>query len=518
MRSKVKWIFIKKGGGDVSKYEQFFEKIAESLDLNETEEITITTSYTAVGEYLAESISLKNYSPNIFPQGSMRLGTVVKPLSKDDYDIDLVCELENGESLTPEQVKSLVGLTLKNGKYSKQLEEEHGRCWTLDYSANPPYHLDILPGIGISNDRVKATIKSDSGEYSWLYTDPRGFAKWFLSIPSQRLLFEDSRNVEKISKFNSKTPLQRAVQLIKRHRDVCFKDNPENGPASIIITTLCGLSFSGEKTIEDILRNGPIKWLSYIKIKNGKYSIKVPQLPDDDYADKWNGEDKHAAERFFKWHRKLLLDLDNLFRQRTINDFLNVCNSLFTESTIAKISQTNVRIMDSLRESFEQKRYLPTLLDDFHPLFSHAKSVYRRYPFVPKKEVLITIEAKVFNSYEEAKKNENEIHYLSFSDSSLLITKEKWIRFTAFVKNPGHIDSYILFQVTNTGEEALNDKEGELRGELYPPEEGYKHTRFEQTSYRGTHFVQAFLIEKTPNKDYCIARSNILTVNVGDEL
>ena len=501
----------------MSKYEQFFEKIAESLDLNETEENTITTSYTAVGEYLAESMFLKEYSPKIFPQGSVRLGTVVKPLSKDDYDIDLVCELENGEGLLPQQVKSLVGLALKDGKYSKQLEE-HGRCWTLNYSANPPYHLDILPGIGIVNDRVKATVKSANGQYSWLYTNPRGFAKWFLSIPSHRLLYEDSRSVEKVSKFNVKTPLQRAVQLIKRHRDVCFRNHPEDGPASIVITTLCGLSFNGERTIEDILRNGPIKWLTYIKIKNGKYSIKVPQLPDDDYADKWNGEDEYAAERFFKWHRKLLLDLDALFRQRTIDDFLNISNFLFTESTVAKISQTNVRMMDSLRESFEREGNLPALLDDFHPLFVHARSVFKLYPFVPKKGLSIVIRAQVFNSYEEARKSENEISHLSFNESSLLLPKGKWIRFTASIKNPGHVNSYVLFQITNIGEEAQNDKEGELRGELYPPEDGYQRTRFEHTAYTGTHFVQAFVIEKILNNSYCVAKSNILTVNVGDAL
>ena len=502
----------------MSKYEKFFEKIAESLDLNETEEEAIIKSYSAVGEYLSESPLLKEFSPKIFPQGSMRLGTVVKPLSKDDYDIDLVCEFENGNSLTPQQVKSLVGQVLKNGRYAKQLEEEHGRCWTLDYSASPPFHLDILPGIGIPNDRIKATIKNERGPYGWLYTNPKGFAKWFLSIPSKRVLFEDSRSVEKVAKFNNKSPLQRAVQLIKRHRDVYFRKKPNDGPASIIITTLCGLSYEGESSIEDILRNGPIKWLSYIKIKGGRYSIKVPELPDDDYADKWNGEDRGAAERFFKWHRQLLLDLDTLFRQRTINDFLKVANSLFTESTVAKVSQANARVMDSLRESFERERNLPALVDDYHPLFAHAKNVCQYYPFVSKKGVSIALSAKVYNEREDARNDENKIAGLSFNESSLLIAKGKWIRFTAFITNPGHIDSFVLFQITNTGEEAKQDKNDGLRGELYPPDKGFTRTRFEYTSYKGTHFVQAFLVERTPNKEFCIAKSNILTVNIGEQL
>jgi hypothetical protein len=35
-----------------------------------------------------------------------------------------------------------------------------------------------------------------------------------------------------------KTPLQQAVQILKRHRDMMFADDPEHKPISVIITTL----------------------------------------------------------------------------------------------------------------------------------------------------------------------------------------------------------------------------------------------------------------------------------------
>ena len=55
-------------------------------------------SYEAVWKWIGEGI---DYDTRISPQGSMNLGTTIKPISdKDDYDIDLVCLLEDGASLS----------------------------------------------------------------------------------------------------------------------------------------------------------------------------------------------------------------------------------------------------------------------------------------------------------------------------------------------------------------------------------------------------------------------------------
>jgi len=183
----------------MSKYEQFFIEIAKSLDLNDTEIETITRLYNAVGEFLAESDILKPYSPKVFPQGSMRLGTVVKPLSRDDYDIDLVCELQNGTGLSPKQVKQSVGYALQNSKFESQLEKEHGRCWTLDYSANPPYHLDILPGIEITGGRVKATIKRNNIYVGYLQTQKVLQTGFFLYI--QEKDYKKTTRMLRVSRF-----------------------------------------------------------------------------------------------------------------------------------------------------------------------------------------------------------------------------------------------------------------------------------------------------------------------------
>lgn len=103
---------------------QIFRALADSLNVSETTTKEIIASYEAVGTYLGnleEDLDIK-----ISPQGSMALGTMIKPLSSDkngEYDVDLICQLTNGESLTPEQVKHIVGNRLhESPRYSKMLD------------------------------------------------------------------------------------------------------------------------------------------------------------------------------------------------------------------------------------------------------------------------------------------------------------------------------------------------------------------------------------------------------------
>jgi hypothetical protein len=498
----------------MSKYEKFFNEIANQLDLTNTEEKTIVNSYEAVGKFLNESKYLIYYGPHIFPQGSMRIGTTAKPLKKDDYDIDLVCELtKNVASLSPKEVKHLVGTSLKFSKYLAQLEEEHGRCWTLQYSANPSYHLDILPGISKIGERINATKKERNGEYVWLPTNPKGFAEWFLGLYKHEHVFDEKIGVESVNLYGKRNPIQRAVQLIKRHRDVYFQNRKEDGPASIIITTLTGLSYNNETTIEDILRNGPITWVSHIKKKNGRYIINVPMLQDDNYADKWNNEDKEAANLFFEWHSKLIFDLDRLFAQKSEDSFLKVAKEMFLAGTIDKIINESKTIHDSLKKAFSFQ--LPMATEDTHPLFSHALPIKSdKHIYVPRGKTTIRIKGRVFATEVARKNNTDEECLYDFSDYSPLLSKELFLRFTAIITNSP--DRYHLrWQVTNTGKEASKNGTKYLRGGFEYSEKGISGTKYEHTAYSGTHFVQAFLIDNYTGN--CVAKSNILTINIGDD-
>lgn len=56
--------------------------------------------YLDFGKWFSRDDSLiQQYDPHIFPQGSFRLGTAIKPLNEEeDFDLDLVCKLRRGYS------------------------------------------------------------------------------------------------------------------------------------------------------------------------------------------------------------------------------------------------------------------------------------------------------------------------------------------------------------------------------------------------------------------------------------
>src|SRR5260370_41751570 len=61
-------------------------------------------------------------------------------------------------------------------------------------------------------------------------------------------------SVEAVPLYALKTPLQRAIQFLKRHRDVMFREAVELKPVSIIITTVAALSYEGEDELYETLR------------------------------------------------------------------------------------------------------------------------------------------------------------------------------------------------------------------------------------------------------------------------
>ena len=64
----------------------------------------------------------------------------------------------------------------------------------------------------------------------------------------------------------------------------------------------------------------------------------------------------------------------------------------------------------------------------------------------------------------------------------------------------------VRWQVVNAGQEAVNA--GQRRGEFY--EDSDKHVRWETTAYRGTHWVEAFMIKAGA----CVAQSGRVLVRL----
>lgn len=326
-----------------------FQQIANDLDITETQFNNLVRSYNAVGKYLEEDVTFKAYHPVVTPQGSLRLGTIIQPITEDgDIDVDLVYRL-NGKSpiWTQKDIKLLVGKRLKeHGTYSGMLDKEEGRrCWTLLYrqdsdNAKERYHMDILPSVSDSefNRRYESIRNREYSQQTidqiairitdnqdpcygrstditeWLKSNPDGYAMWFAhrcksTSEKRENLFEAVMPMGKYVK--EKTILQRIVQILKRHRDIMFKDD-EDKPISIIITTLAARAYNGESSLLEGLYNVVSSMDSHIKRNsNGDFVISNPVNPEENFADKWPTHPKRK-ENFFKWLRQVKEDLNNI--------------------------------------------------------------------------------------------------------------------------------------------------------------------------------------------------------------
>ena len=88
------------------------ERIAKALDIPESYHERAVKRYESIGAWLErDESSVARYRPEIYPQGSFRLGTVTKPLSDvEEYDLDLVSELSLQKTGTsPKKAKEISG-------------------------------------------------------------------------------------------------------------------------------------------------------------------------------------------------------------------------------------------------------------------------------------------------------------------------------------------------------------------------------------------------------------------------
>lgn len=297
---------------------KIFLYLSDTLNISNSDTQEIVQSYNAVGSYLGNLEEHLDIS--IYPQGSLSLGTIIKPLATDrngEYDIDLVCQINNGSTLVATSIKNIIGDRLKESSlYLKKLDQEGKRCWTLNYAK---YHMDVLPCIPYVENplesKIKLTEKLEDGNYYFSFGNPKGFRKWFIN--EMQTIFEESRksfsvknniSIEEVELYQVRTPLQRTIQILKRHRDIAF-EGKDNRPNSIIITTLAAKAYNGESDLYTALINIINNMTNYIEEDiNGVYKIYNPVDSSENFADRWekNPEKKDA---FFSWLKKAKFDI-----------------------------------------------------------------------------------------------------------------------------------------------------------------------------------------------------------------
>lgn len=316
--------------------------------------------YENLGQWLGDPNVAESaqFEPTIFAQGSFRLGTAIRPLGSEEYDIDISCTMSDGlsqDNVTQEQLQSLLKRDLEHYRKSNNIQNEvveKKRCLRLEYQDDPGFHIDVVPSIPAgsrSSERVKQLLldsaatpelaESVSGHAvsitdrervpqfhqitrDWLLSNPEGYAKWFdeqskksSEVMQRKILTEDGAfsTVEDLPNFRWNTPLQQAVKLLKRHRDVMFSCNEDGKPISIILTTLAGLAYEGETSVATAIKNILEKIPELVCDQVPR--IQNPVNDQEDFTDKWDTDEGRALnleKNFWDWRTRALDDLVSL--------------------------------------------------------------------------------------------------------------------------------------------------------------------------------------------------------------
>lgn len=363
----------------IERNESVLKILIEKLELPDSAYENAKKRYEDLEEWFnREKSLLKKNDIHIFPQGSFMLGTAIRPINKDgEYDLDLTCKIQTGVSKathTQEFVKNLVGAELELYRKSKGIKKEllsKHRCWRLEYRDNISFHIDIVPAIPAEDDSKSKLFKEieimgtektlaesaadlsisitddrddnfDSITNEWIISNPAGYGLWFsekMENINQRSIFSKKAQVDEVPMYSRKTPLQRCIQLLKRHRDIMFGDN-DSQPISIIITTLAARSYNGENNIPSALEN--ILETMPKMINKSVPRVPNPVNPEEDFADKWEMEEYshlYLEENFNIWIRQAQIDFNEIL---TLNNPVLLSNKFEKSfSVILSEEETN---------------------------------------------------------------------------------------------------------------------------------------------------------------------------------
>jgi Cyclic GMP-AMP synthase DncV-like, nucleotidyltransferase domain len=317
--------------------------LSDTLDISETDYEVAKNHYHAVGDWLnGEDSPIADLKPEIYPQGSFRLGTVIKPLeNQEDYDIDLVCVLQNlnKEKVNQKELKALVGDRLKSHDGYRKMIEEGKRCWTLHYSDSSHFHMDVLPAIPDNNtqDLIEqvgenltsdAILITDKELREWQRSNPVGFAAWFKGqmmnqFEQRRIQLAETlrERVEDVPEFKIKTPLQRSIQILKRHRDILFKNDQDDKPISIIITTLAAKIYNNENDVWEALQSIVSRMSDHIEFRDGDFWVPNPVNPYENFADRWQKYPERGT-KFRAWIEAIHLDLESALKESSVENMV----------------------------------------------------------------------------------------------------------------------------------------------------------------------------------------------------
>lgn len=514
-------------------------ELSDEIDVGLTRYQEAERRYKGVANWLnAADSCLNRYDPDIFIQGSFALGTATKPYGDEgEFDVDVQCALRAsgipGNTTATyqdrQELKAIVGRRLKeHKKYGPMVQPPEGkrRCWTVQYADASKFHMDVCPSIPEDAGMLKAAginyqpkdrdstfiLMTDNQEWHrWINGNPRAYRNWFVEQMKERLheqrmklamaklagfqsLYESEKRaqVEAIPEYEARTTLQRAIQILKRHRDIKYEGD-DDAPISIIITTLAAKAYNNDPNLFTALATIINGMRNHIQELDGVSWVENPVDRRENFADKWR-EAPRKKTIFYDWLdsvEALCLDLPSKQTETELRRALH--ESFGTRDSGAAVDRLVAGLPVVRRRQFQvsPSRQLIVL-----PPSTHAQPPkWLRNSSEHTASVRCVIPR--WNGFRKGRPLRNDE----------AVEKGRNLHFDVSTTVPEPYE--VHWQVTNTGAEA--QRAGCMRGTFYPSDATLgKRKRQESTAYAGRHWVKVFIVRK----GQIMAESDHFVVNI----
>ena len=160
--------------------------------------------------------------------------------------------------------------------------------------------------------------------------------------------------------------MQRAIQILKRHRDVRFAGHAleDCKPISMIITTLAARFYNNEADLYSVLENIVRQLSAHARLLNlgyvlekadngfryiqrnadGTWYIPNPVDPDENFADRWHEDENRRARAFFQWVSWVSRDLVDVLNASDMTEIGESMQKIFGEK-ITQNASTGVFVL-----------------------------------------------------------------------------------------------------------------------------------------------------------------------------
>ncbi|RYE55727.1 MAG: hypothetical protein EOP48_09585 [Sphingobacteriales bacterium] len=278
----------------------------------------------------------------------------MKPYKQNEFDLDFVVHLEflSGKIKQPIEILDQLERRLQAHDTYKQMLERKNRCMRITYAND--FHMDILVGCEETLQEPERIVVPDRKTEEWTPSNPIGYSHWFVNI--SRLAAEQYERLYKAYEtrymeirasedlpverpYEFKLPLERAVQILKRYRDVYFIKKPDLATSSIILTTLAAEAYSGQLSVFEAI-DGIVKHVNqratnfYGRVS--PFKIPNPANPEENFSEKWY-EDRYLFAEFLAFIKDVSRTWETL---KTVNSSVlreDILKQAFGEIRVTRI-------------------------------------------------------------------------------------------------------------------------------------------------------------------------------------